>query len=205
MAAGCGGGQVPPQLADGSTPPAVPVSLSGVDGAVMTRDRTLPAHEVGVEQQQACPDLPLDGDRLVVERTGMDGSSLTVADGSSLYACDAIPNPFPDPDRTGNGACGSAVGRLQGAVLRDPRLDLCTDTDHQVTAFAWIVPLPEAAWISSKTKGSTQIFRVGRGLPVRVTTSDDVDPEGAATFEIGEYGRDGKKLRGYAYHASVAG
>ena len=89
--------------------------------------------------------------------------------------------------------------------MRDPRLDLCTDVDHKVTAFAWIVPLPEAVWISSKTRGFTQMFRRAGGLPVRVTTSDDVDPEGAATFEIGEYDSDGKRLRAYEYHASVAG
>ena len=96
-------------------------------------------------------------------------------------------------------------GSAPGPDLRAPRLTLCTNEDHEVTAFAWVDPPPAATWVSAKTQGFTQIFETAGGVPVRVTTSDDVDPEGAATFEIAEYGRDGEQLREYDLRASVAG
>lgn len=172
----------------------------------MTRVAVLRARNLAPSKQRACRDLPGDGNPLVVERVGIDGSSMTFADGPALHACDAIPRPFPDPDlATAHGSCGGSVGRLQSGILRDPRLSLCTADDHTVTAFAWMTPSTRTAWVAVKSHGSEQIFQTAGGLPVRVTTSDDVNPEGWATFEIEEYGRQGEQLRRYELHTAVAG
>jgi hypothetical protein len=204
--AGCGGGSAPPRLADGSQPPDLPPPLSAVRNAVMTRVATVPAHTLAPTTRKACDLLAHARDPIVVRRVGVDGTSLTFAGGASLYGCDAIPDRYEDPDlpRAG-GWCGGAVGRWRSERLRDPRLALCTAKDGGVTAFAWVQPGRAARWVGVRSAGREDIYETAGGLPVRVATTDRVHPEGAAIFDVAEYGRNGALLRGYEVHAAVAG
>jgi hypothetical protein len=205
LVAGCGGDGSPPQLVDGSRPAAVPAVLAGLDGAVMTRARTVPASDHDRDRLVACG-LPFGASDTVVERVGLEGSSLTFAGGSGLNGCDAIPDPAEDPDRPYGGIwCGASVGRVTDGVLNDPRLDLCTAESGEVTAFVWVEPQPAAKWVVVSDAGSREVYEVAGSLPVRVTTTEGVRAEGSALFDIEEYGADGTRLREYTLEAAVAG
>lgn len=207
LVAGCGGGEQ--RLADGSTPPVLPPGApGGLANAVMTRTSAVAATEVEQGPLEACRLLPpgVNPAGLVVRRVGLDGSSVTFASGSSVNACDRIPDPAADRDR-GNGIwCGASVGRLEDGRLNDPRLDLCTAEDGALTAFVWVEPARGARWVVVRNGGAREVYRVAAGLPVRVTTTTGVDAErSSATFEIEEYGRGGIQLRFYTLRAAVAG
>lgn len=207
--AGCGGGGEPsPRLADGSTPPEVPKALSYLDGAVMTRVRvTVPGDAGdlldGCERRTGA--RPTRG--AVVHRALLVGQSVTFRAGSHVYACDAIPDPAPDPDRvSGDPWCASAAGRLYRGRLTDPRLALCTDRHGGVTAFAWVEPAPAARWIGLLGRdGELELYDLVAGSPVRVASTRDVEREGAASFDLVEFGAGGAKLREYTLDAVVAG
>lgn len=167
------------------------------------------ASDVERERLDACG-LPPEVDTGVVERVGLRGASLTfVGDGSSLYGCDAVPDPSTaaEPDRPYDGIwCGAAAGRLDDGTLNDPRLDLCTNTDGELTAFAWVEPQPDAKWVVVSDAGKREVYQVAESLPVRVTTTDGTQPESSrASFDIEEYAPDGSKLREYTLEAAVAG
>jgi hypothetical protein len=201
----CGGGGSP-QLIDGSRSADAPAALAGLDGAVMTRVRAVPAGELAVRRLRACGLLRGGEHTTVVERVGLAATSLTARVRSSLNACDGILHPVPDPDRPYGGIwCGSSVGRLAHAKLNDPRLDLCTAEDGEITAFVWVEPLPRAKWVVVKTGGVREVYEVSSSLPVRVTTTESVRQEGSASFDIEEYAAEGRKLRAYTLDASVAG
>lgn len=209
LLAACGSANAPqPSLVDGSTPADVPVTLSEVDNAVMTRTTVVPARGLDAAALHACglpPDLR-DAAR-VVERVGVNGSSLTVRVGrSTVYGCDRIPDPADDPDRPYGGLwCDVSLGRLVGRALTDPRLGLCTDGHGDQTAFVWVQPLPGAAWIVVSDPGMREIYESALGLPVRVTTTDDVHRTGSASFDIEEYRANGSRVRAYTLDAAVAG
>ena len=209
--AGCGGGDSSPQLADGSSPQAVPAALESLDDAVLTRTSVMAASDVDIFELDACGLRPEADNTVVVERTGLRGSSLTFEGrGSSLYACDEIPNPIDieDPDEPGNGIwCGGAVGyRDDAGMLNDPRLGLCTNTDEELTGFAWVEPQSATKWVVVSDAGTREVYEVVESLPVRVTTTDGVEPFSSnASFDIEEYAADGSKLREYVLETAVAG
>jgi hypothetical protein len=212
--AGCGGSDSSPQLVDGSPAAELPAALEGLDDAVLTRTAVVPAGDTDPDELTACwtPTASVDAAGLeritkVVERAGLQGSSWTFAASSSLYACDRIPDPAIDPDDNPYKGlwCGSPSGRLEGAQLNDPRLDLCTSNDGDVTAFVWVEPQPEAKWVVVSDAGSREVYEVAASLPVRVTTADSVNPAGSASFAVEEYAADGSKLREYTLNAQVAG
>ena len=154
--------------------------------------------------------MPRDsGDGTVVERTGLNGSSLTIESGRLLFGCDKIPDPLTaeDPDLPYGGIwCASPNGRIAEGGLNDPRLSLCPNTDASYTAFAWVEPQPAAKWIVVSDAGTSEIYEVAESLPVRVTTTDGVEPESSrASFDVAEYAADGRKLREYVLEAAVAG
>ena len=126
-----------------------------------------------------------------------------------MYGCDKILDPInvEDPDMPGGGIwCGGAAGRLDNGMLNDPRLDLCTNTDDELTAFAWVEPRPDAKWVVVSDADKREVYEVAESLPVRVTTTDGTAPESSkASFDIEEYGADGTKLREYTLEAAVAG
>ena len=170
----------------------------------------LPASGVEQRRLEACELAPEADDTAVVERVGLHGSSLTfIGDGSSLYGCSAIPDPVTvdDPDNPGGGIwCGAAAGRLDAGELNDPRLTLCQSEDGDLTGFAWIEPQPATKWIVVSDAGHREVYEVAESLPVRVTTTENIDPDGGqASFDIEEYAADGTELREYVLEAQVAG
>lgn len=172
----------------------------------MTRVRTVSASGIDVRRLEACGLRPRNKRATVVERVGLNGASLTFRVGASVNACDAIPHPARDPDRPYEGIwCGSAVGRLDHGKLNDPRLDLCTAEDGELTAFTWVQASSTAKWVVVNNGGVREVYEVVRSLPVRVTTTESVQPTGSASFDIEEFSADGRKLRAYTLDASVAG
>ena len=209
IAAGCGGGgSSPPQLVDGSPAADIPAVLGELDNAVATRVHVWRASDYDRDRLDACGLEPATGETAVVERIGVQGSSLTFAGtDSSLYGCSRISDPFQEPDRPGDGYwCGGAAGRLDADGLNDPRLTLCTAEDGDLTAFVWVEPRPETKWVLVSDAGRREIYEVVESLPVRVTTTDGVESESSrASFDIEEYAADGTKLREYTLDAQVAG
>jgi hypothetical protein len=206
---GCGGGTSRPRLVDGSRVAELPAALKRLDGAVLTRTRVVAAKEVDQHAMDACGFVPRDGGTAVVERVGLNGSSITFAGtGSSLYACDKIPDPATaaDPDLPWGGVwCGGSAGRFSGGTLDDPRLDLCSNTEDDVVAFVWVEPGAKTKWLVVSDAGTQEVYDVAASLPVRITTTHGIDPAGRASFHVGAYGADGTRLRESTLSARVAG
>jgi len=199
--AGCGGGDSPPQ-------PPVPRALAGLDGAVMTETRFVRRADLDEERLQACGVTGTYPG--AVERTTADGQSLTLESGTSIRGCDAIENPASDPhdDPYGGQWCGSATGHIESGTLADPRLDLCTAENGDITAFAWVVADKRARWLVVREGDRRDIYDVLGTVQlrlVRVTTTENIDPAGRASFDIEEYAADGTKLREYVLETAVAG
>ena len=188
----------------------LPAELDGLDDAVLTRTSVIQPGQIDKGLFTACGHPPIPGDTIIVERTGVQGSSWTfVGQGSALYACDKIQDAInvEDPDEPGGGIwCSGAVGRLDAGKLNDPRLSLCTNTDDEVTAFAWIEPEQNAKWVAASDAGNREVYEVAESLPVRVTSTDGTASGSTrASFPIEEYGADGTMLREYTLEAQVAG
>lgn len=206
----CGGGDSPPQLADGSTAPEMPAALDSLGDGVLTRTAIKRESELDGSEYEACGVAPDSGDRTVVERTGINGSSLTIGSGRLVYVCDKIPDLLiveDDPDMPyGNVWCASANGRIDEGGLNDPRLSLCSNTDEDITGFAWVEPQPGTKWIVVRDAGRREVYEVAESVPVRVTTTEGVELESSrASFAVEEYAADGSKLRGYVLETAVAG
>jgi hypothetical protein len=203
---GCGGPVHPERLLDGSRAPARPSALRSLSGrVVVTRVRVATLGELG-RDVTACVKsyAPLRLPRMatVVERTGLEGASVTFRKGQLLYSCDAAPGRH---DRPGPW-CGGSVGRFRGGLLNDPRLDLiCRDAAGKMLGFAWVEPVRGARYLVVQRSGYQEVYEVAGAMPVRVTTSD-VETEGSgATFRIAVYARDGFLLARSTIHAVVAG
>ena len=204
--AGCGGGTASPQLADGSDAGALPATLADFDNGVLTRTRVRRAAEIDPTELRACG-VPAARDTPVVERVGIRGSSLTFSVGRTwLNGCGSIPDPARDPDRPFGGTwCGVSVGFVVDGALRDPRLSLCTNEEGELTAFVWVEPRPAARWVVVTDGGTREVYETAASLPVRVTTTHGIRPEGSASFAVEEYDPDGNRLRAYELEARVAG
>jgi hypothetical protein len=207
--AGCGGGggEAALRLADGSAAPNRPQALSNLHGAVLTRAERIEASQLDASTRAGCDLLSEGKGVLIVKRVDLHGTSLTFAHGAAVYGCDAIQDRLPDPDLPKEGGwCGGAVGHVRAGTLRDPRLDLCTATDHTLTAFAWIQPRPDTEWVAVESEGRRQVYEAAARLPIRVTTVDGVDAStSTADFSVEEYDRDGVRLADYELHAAIAG
>ena len=78
--------------------------------------------------------------------------------------------------------------------------------DGSWTAFVWIEPLPRARWVVLREHGSRVVYEAGGSLPVRVEATRRLQAAQSSTsFDIEEYGADGRKLRAYTLRAAVAG
>jgi hypothetical protein len=182
------------------------VTLEGVDGpAVVRRARVLrrsslsPASQIG-----RCVSAAADPGNVVVERVGVSGATVTFSDSLNreLRGCDA------SRARREGGTiwCGRAFARLRAGRLDDPRLSLtCRDAEGNPLGFAWIQPDPGATYVVVARSGYDEVHRVVTGLPVRVTTADVDQADATARLEVGEHGRDGRRLRSYEVEARVSG
>ena len=86
------------------------------------------------DEYDACDVLRDSVDRTVVERTGAQGSSLTIESGYLLFGCDKIPDPATaeDPDLPYGGIwCASPNGSMESGTLNDPRLSICPNTEDE--------------------------------------------------------------------------
>lgn len=207
--AGCGGGDsLPKTLMDGSPVSAPPVELEDVAGdAVLTKAVVVDvdAIERGSRTDECVrrPTSDVRGARLIVERVGVSGESVTLRDASGLHACDDSPGP-----REGNRRwCGSAFGHLYGGHLRDPRLDIgCRTADGSPMGFAWVEPGPDARYVAVEQPGYVEVYELAGNLPVRIATTSDVRVEdSSARFRLSEHDAAGRLLRRYVLEARVAG
>ena len=211
-AAACAGDEKPPaRLIDG-TPAERPsaVTLEGIaKDQIATTVNVVDARRVAPTTRAAqCLRRARDHAAVgpVVARVGVNGESVTfrASSGQSLIACDRAAAVSEGRDVW----CGIAVGRLEHGRLRDPRLDLagCRNAAADPVAFAWVEPGRATRYVTVSQPGFTEVYRVASGLPVRVTTTSDIDQEGSrASFRITEHDGDGSLLRAYTLDARVAG
>jgi hypothetical protein len=178
--------------------------LRHVDGAVVTRARQLPAASRAVRRCAARfrgVDLPTGE---AVERTGVDGRSLTFATGPLVFSCDGAAAALEGDPRD----CGGAAGKLAGGVLADGRLQLsnCLAASRDPVAFVWVEPRPGARWLAVRRDGWAEVYEARRGLPVRVATTDGVALSAASlTLRLAEYDADGTELGERELSFGVAG
>jgi hypothetical protein len=200
---GCGASVSPAQLIDGTPtqPPAVALETSGpqiatevriVDSTAARRSRIARCLAGGSER-------PAPG--TIVERTGVNGSTVTfrTASGHDVVACDGTLRRF---------WCGRALGHLHDGHLFDPRLDLagCATAAGDPLAFAWIEPGSPTRFVAVQQSGYAEVYETARRLPVRVTTTRDIDSETSSVrFEVTEHDAAGRRLRSYTLDARVAG
>ena len=147
------------------------------------------------------PELHPSPAALAVERHGLLGDSVTIADPRSplLYGCE-----FAGRRRR---VCGGSVGVWRRGRLNDPRLDiLCAGGNGRRLGTAWIVPLRRAQAIAVHEGGVTERYPVAGRLPVRIWTREGVDVgRSRATFDVTQLGADGSDLAHERLRAQVAG
>jgi hypothetical protein len=202
FAAACSsGGGRPEHLLDGRPAP----EFRPVRGSVIAVTRVLERSDVqdclaGIENEAVVPDAT------VVERTGVDGRSITFAnrDGSHVYACDGGIDPAGERAPPW---CGAVVGQRERGMLLDPRLDVvCVDRRQRALAYVFVEPVARARWIGVQQDGYVELNEVVAGLPVRVETTRGIDLGRArAVFEVTQYDAGGRELVRETLEAAVAG
>src|SRR5581483_6418912 len=137
--------------------------------------------------------------RWIVRRVSDAGETLTFRAGSDLRACDAAGRR--------RSWCAASSDLYRGGRVRDPRLTICEDRDGRpLAAFAWLQPGPRTRWVVVEQPGHRDAYPVLAGLPVRVTTADDIDLPGArAVFDYAEYDARGQLVRRSTLVPVVAG
>jgi hypothetical protein len=142
----------------------------------------------------------------VVERTGVDGRSMTFAnrDGSRIYACDGGVDPAGERMPPW---CGAVVGRRERGRLFDARLDvLCVDRGHRPLAYVFVEPVARSHWIGVQQDRYVELYEVVAGLPVRVASTRGIELESArAVFDLTQYDAEGRELLREPLEAAVAG
>ena len=128
-----------------------------------------------------------------VERIGVSGRSVTfLSSRTSISACDRNPHArrFIGP------WCGLAGWSYPGGGrVADPRLSICYRRDGTpLVAFGWINPVSHARWIVVDQPGSREVYPVGGGLPVRVSTASELGRAGSAVFQTSQYDKHGVLL-----------
>jgi hypothetical protein len=205
VASGCDSGGRPEQLLYGERA----AEFRPVHGSVISVGRVLRGTTLG-RRFAKCVDgfhfTSVAPDARVVERIGVFGESLTLADrsGRILYACDGGVDAAGERSRPW---CSSSAGRRFEGRLLDPRLDIaCRDRRGRPLAYAWIEPVTGARWIGVDQGKYTEMYEVLAGLPVRVATRSGVELDRSrAAFEVTQYDAHGKELVRATVEAAVAG
>lgn len=188
----------------------MPVPLEGIDGPVVSTTVTV-LDSARLERRSApdrCVHGPFAERRIggpVATRLGVDAVSVTVEDASGAAVLGCVDSPGPrDENRRW---CGTVYGKLAAGRLADPRLDiLCVTRDGEPIASAWVEAAVDAKYVVVSQAGYAEAYETAAGLPVRITSTRDVDTSRArATFEVSEHDADGGLLRRYRLEASVAG
>ncbi len=204
-----GGDERPTRLIDGSAARAPAVTLEGVDSPqIVTTATAIDPRKVSGGPVARCLATTREHETRapVILHVGVDGASITfrTASGRYVVACDGV----RAGSQTGVRWCGRALGRMHGGRLLDPRLDLadCSSPSGDPVAFAWVAPGPHARYVAVRRRGFVEVNRVVAGLPVRVTTTSDIELDTAsASFAVSEHSAAGRKLRSYTVQARVAG
>jgi hypothetical protein len=197
--AGVARATVPPRLADGSPVSAVPAPLRRLGGdLVTTRLRLTTIGRLGRLARRCDPIDRLPAGRLVVDRVGVAGRSLTFENApGSIHGCDMASGSSGTP------FCGIS-GRSR-APSGDTGLTVCQDRrGRPVAAFAWIETVRATAWVVVGQPGFREACAVAGRLPVRVETAS-VPERGAVRFRVSQYDRHGRLLVGREVNAVVAG
>jgi hypothetical protein len=201
LMAGCDNDQRPERLLYGQ--PAA--EFKPVRGSVVAIGRVLRGTTLGRRFLLCRPEL-VAPDALVVERIGVFGESLTFADRDrrTVHACDGGVDPAGERRRPW---CSGSAGRLFEGRLLDPRLDIgCRDGRGRPLAYAWIEPVAGTRWIGVDQGGYTEIYEVLGRLPVRVSSTRNIDLQRSrAVFEVSQYGVGGRELIRGRVEAAVAG
>ena len=191
----------PIHLVDGSKPPRLHVPFRSVHRPLVgTRVRLLRARHLRSEIAACVPGDRIPGGRLVVERVGASGRTLTfVGPSTSVEACDRNPRAWPKP------WCGRAAWPLVRGRVSDSRLSICTDGGGRaVVAFAWVNPGRATAWVVVDQPGFGEVYPVAGGLPVRVSTVAGIE-QGHATFRYRQYDAKGVMLASSSITPAIAG
>jgi len=192
---------------DGSPALEPSVELEAISGAlVLTRVRVVDADEIVRGSIAAdCLRGRAWGPRpvgKVVERTGVQGASVTLRDGADLYGCDNTPGPRVEDRRF----CGASSGQLYDGHLRDPRLDIgCSAADGTPMGFAWVEPHTRTRYVTVEQSGYAEVYEVAGSLPVRIATTDVRIEGSSASFHVSEHDARGVMLQQYVLDAVVAG
>jgi hypothetical protein len=206
--AGCSGSGSPisRNLLDGSHAHQPAVDLEGIDGpALQTRLRVWRAGRFDARRLAGCFGSPVlvAKPRIVVERIGATGASITFRDpsGRTLLGCDDALGP----KEKGHPWCGEVADELESGRLTDPRLDVnCRTVNRRPIGFAWIKPGRGTRYLSIDQPSYSEVYTVAGRLPVRVSTAmDDVSDE--VTIAYAEYDRRGRLLRRAVLRSIVAG
>jgi hypothetical protein len=199
VAVACGGQQRPLTLVDGTRAVAPPPQLPR--NSILSRTEIVPWSDLLDALRSSCPGLRPE--LRVVERTGIDGASVTFRDSDEpgLLACDMARGSYElDP------WCGFSAGRLVDGRLVDPRLDLCQTPSGEVTAFAWVEPMSDARWVGVDQGSYSELYEVAADLPVRIASTRDVHLEGSrASFDVTQYDENGREVAMRTVEAAVAG
>ena len=202
--------KAPVMLLDGSPALGSPVDLEGVESptiltsvSVTTAAKVDEGSAIATCLQQDSNDRPFGG---IVMRIGVSGESVTFRNASQrgLYGCDNSEGPREEDRRW----CGVAFGQLYAGHLRDPRLDMgaCTTRGGGLVGFAWIEPGPNVRYVAVEQPGYAEVYEKAGDVPIRVTTTSDVEIEGSrAAFDVSEHDSNGKLIRSYRLEARVAG
>jgi hypothetical protein len=201
----------PSTLVDGSPATPPPAELEGVSElAVATKIRVRRAAALPADGQAAScvrahdPAAPDGRDGVIVERVGVESSSVTFGSASGLHGCDGSKGTR----EAGRRWCGIAFGVVKSGRLDDPRLDVtgCRTASGAPLGFVWVYAGPRTRYVAVRQDGYVEVYEPASGTPIRIATATGVEVDGSrATFRISEHDARGHLLRRYELDAVPAG